>query len=126
MKNHTKIFEMGAEGGSIALYQCIDAKNQEWYYHSTQEIGYEDLGIAGVDKTSKYSRSIGEAYIKMQGEYNNVMSLYPVMVHEDYKYIIKSLLILYVTHENKDIDTYNWANALGMDISELEEELKKI
>jgi hypothetical protein len=119
MTNHTKIIEMGAEGGSITLYKCIDKKNEDWYYHSVSEMAYEDLDIEGVDKKSKYSMSVAEAFIKMQAEYNNIFSLYPLMAHSDYKYIALSLLEEYVNNIDEHIDYYQWANVLEMQVEEL-------
>lgn len=119
MTNHTKIIEMGAEGGSITLYKCIDKKNEDWYYHSVSEMAYEDLDVEGIDKKSKYSMSMAEAFIKMQGEYNNIFSLYPLFVHPEYKIIVLALLEEYVNNIDEHIDYYQWANVLEMEVEEL-------
>lgn len=123
MTNHTKIIEIGAEGGSITLYKCTDKKNEDWYYHSVSEMAYEDLDIEGIDNNSKFSMSLAETFIKMQGEYNNVFSLYPLMVHHDYQLIALGLLEEYVASVDKNIDYHQWANVLGMEEHELKNKL---
>ena len=32
--NHTKVFELGAEGGTLNVYQMIDQKNNDWYFQT--------------------------------------------------------------------------------------------
>lgn len=124
MKNQTKILEMGAEGGSITLFQIKDKKDTDWYFHSVHEMAYMDLDLEGIDRNSQYSMSIAEAFIKMQGEYKNVFSLYPLMVHSDYKYIVLALLEEYVKNIDENIDYQTWAHVLEMKEEELKNNLK--
>ncbi|WP_248722734.1 hypothetical protein [Seonamhaeicola sp. ML3] len=125
MKNHTRIIEIGAEGGSITLYKYIDKKNEDWYYHSVSEMAYEDLELEGINKKSKHSMSIAEAFIKMQREYNNVFSLYPLFVHPEYKFIALALLEEYVNIIDEHINYYQWANVLEMEVEELKNSITK-
>lgn len=105
---------------ALLLYTSVlIKKNEDWYYHSVSEMAYEDLDIEGIDKKSKYSMSVAEAFIKVQAEYNNIFSLYPLMVHSDYKYIALALLEEYVNNIDAHIDYYQWANVLEMQVEEL-------
>ncbi len=124
MTNYNKIIELKAEGGSITLFQCFDEKNQDWYYYNIQEMSYENLDLSGINKNSKYSMSLAEVFIKMQAEYNNVFSLYPLQVHPDYKKAILGLLQEYVNKVDRNIQHYQWAKVLGITETDLIKKLK--
>ena len=110
MNKKTKVLEIGAEGGSIAMYQDFDAKNKDWYIYSVNDMGLDD-DLSGVNKDSNYSMSYVEAFFKMLMAYPNLLDLYPLYVHSDFVHptttIIKEITI------NKDYINYTaWAEVL--------------
>lgn len=122
MKNQEKIIELGVEGGSVTIFKFYDEKGNDWYYHHTQEMSYEDLGLNGTDKTSKHiSMSFTEAMLTMIKEYNNVMSFYPVYCNLDFQPVIVEFLKAY-----KDDISWNkerWFELLKIDESTLEKNI---
>ena len=46
MTNKTKVFELGAEGGSLTVYQFLDDKNNDWYFHNVRDMGFEEEAIS--------------------------------------------------------------------------------
>jgi hypothetical protein len=110
MTNKIKVLEIGAEGGSITMYQVFDAKNKDWYIFSVNDMGLDDE-VPGVIKDSNYSMSYVEAFFRMLKAYPHLLELYPLYVHTDFAYstmvIIKELTI------NKDYINYTeWAKVL--------------
>lgn len=119
MKNQEKILELGVEGGSITIFKFYDKKGNDWYYHHTQEMGWEDLGLNGVDRKSKdISMSFPEAMVTMIGKYENAMSFYPVFV--DLKY--KGVIIEFLKGYRKDIEMSKerWFELLNINEDELD------
>ena len=124
MKNLEKIIELGVEGGSVSIYKYLDEKGNDFYYHHTQEMGWDDLELQGVDNRSKYtSISFPEAMIVMIGEYNNAMSFYPVFVHLDFKPVIVEFLKSY----RKDIEMQKdrWFEILKIEETDLDKDILK-
>lgn len=110
MTNKTKVLEIGAEGGTITMYQVFDAKNKDWYIYSVNDMGPDDE-VPGVIKDSNYSMSYVEAFFKMLKAYPHLLELYPLYVHSDFVHptmtIIKEITII------KDYINYAaWAEVL--------------
>lgn len=118
MKNHEKIIELGAEGGSVSIFLFYDEKGNDWYYHQVQEMSFEDVGISGVDRKSKFSKSLVEAMLRMINEYSCAMRLYPVYCNLSFKPVIVEFLKSY----RSDIEMHKkqWFELLQLNEFDLE------
>lgn len=122
MKNQEKIIELGVDGGSVTIFKFYDKNGNDWYYHHTQEMCYEDLGLSGIDKKSKdFSMSFPEAMIKMIKEYNNVMSFYPVFCNLNFQPVIVEFLKAY--RNDIAMNKERWFELLEIDESTLDENI---
>ena len=118
MNNTKKVLELGAEGGSISIFQFIDAENKDWYYYNVNEMSYEDLGLSGVNKNSEYAMSFAEAMIRMLGKYPNALEFYPLYVDLENKNVL--IEVIKQTIKNNDyFDYQRWAELLEIGIEEL-------
>jgi len=119
MKNQEKIIELGVEGGSISIYKFLDKKGDDWYYHHTQEMSWEDLGINGTDKKSNHiSMSFPEAIFEMLGKYENAMTFYPVYINLEFKTVIIELLKQ--SRKEIEMNKERWFELLKIDERELD------
>ncbi|MEZ4854714.1 hypothetical protein [Flavobacterium sp.] len=113
MKQPIKLLEIGAEGGAIILYKCLDDRNNDWYYFSTEEMAFDELFVNGIIKKSNYCMTTAEALLKMEHQYNNVWSLHPLYVDESLHDIVLLFLQNYLLQEKNIIDFYTWSNVLN-------------
>ncbi len=113
MKNkNEKILELEAEGGSITLFKTYDKNDDEWYFHKTNEMSYDDLRINGTDKNSKFSMSFPEALLTALIEYPNLLDLFPLFVNEDYK----SVIIEFLRQKKNELQNLNnWEDILQIE-----------
>lgn len=118
MKKHSKILEIGGEGGSVTLYEKLDGRNIKTYYHSTDEMSMEEDGET-INQKSTFSSSVAEALIKMQLQYPNIFSLYPLEIHKQHKEIILKFLTLYAQNREHTIDVGQWAQLFELESKEL-------
>ena len=118
MKNQEKIIELGVEGGSVSIFKYLDKKGDDWYYHHTQEMNWDDLGLNGVEKKSKHhSMSFPEAMIRLLGDYEYAMSFYPVFVSLKYKPVIVEFLKQY--RNEIEMHKERWFELLKIEESDL-------
>jgi len=114
----TKVFELGAEDGSLSIYKFIDKDNKDWYFHNVNDMGFEDEDIPPTNRDSVFSKSYAEAFIKMLAEYPYVLSLYPLFVHPD----VVNVTMLFFKVNSKSIeyiDYHIWAEVLKVKVEEL-------
>lgn len=118
LTNKTKVFELGAEGGSLSIYQFLDKDNKDWYFHNVNDMGLDDE-IPTTIRNSEYSMSYAEAFIKMQTKYPKLFNLHPLYVHPDF--VNETILFLKeCLVENKEsVDYYTWAAVLKVSEEEL-------
>jgi diacylglycerol kinase family enzyme len=118
LTNKTRVFELGAEGGSLSIYQFLDKDNKDWYFHNVNDMGLDDE-IPATNRNSEYSMSYAEAFIKMQTKYPNLFNLHPLYVHPDF--VNETILFLKeCLVENKEyVDYYTWAAVLKVREEEL-------
>ena len=121
MKKQITILEMGADGGSIKLCRITDSDMNHWFYHCVNEMAYEDLDIEAVHENSEFSPNITEAFEKMIDIYVSVLSLYPLVVHPDYKINILRYLKRYLRNTNNEYDFQQWARVFQIDQDELKD-----
>jgi len=119
--NKNKIYiELGAEGGSLTIYQMIDHENNDWYFHEVNDMGLDDE-VSGVQKTSKYSFSFAEDFIKLQYHYPQLFELYPLYVDENCVKVVLLFLQEYLKNNaTAYIDKQRWAEVLNVTIGEIE------
>lgn len=120
MKENKKYFEVGAEGGSLAIYQIIDDENKEWYFHEVSEMGLKDE-VDGVYKKSGYSMSFAEDFIKLLAEYRYMFELYPLYADEDCVNVVLLFLKDYLKKNTSNyFDKHRWAEVLQVAVEELD------
>ena len=120
MNKEEKLFELGVDGGSVAIFKYFDIKGNDWYFHRTQEMSYEDFNINGIDRKNKQtSASFPEAIIRLLNEYPDSLSYYPVFISEE----VASVVIEVIKACPKDIDNSKerWLELLSI----TEDDLKK-
>lgn len=120
MKNKTKVFELGAEGGSLTIYQMIDPENKDWYYHEVHDMGLEDE-VSGVFKKSTYSMSFAEGFIKLLHDYPQLFELYPLYADEGCVNVVLLFLKDYLKNNaSAYFDKQRWAEVLNVSVEEIE------
>lgn len=108
-----KIFELGAEGGSLTIYKITEGKNQDWYFHRTIEMAFQEFDLNGIDKSSIFSMSFPEAMFKLLNQYPYCLNLYPLYVNDNYKEVV----IEFLKQKVNEIDNIQtWENLLGIEI----------
>jgi hypothetical protein len=120
MMNHTKVFELGAEGGTLTVYQMIDQKNNDWYFHEVNDMGMDDE-VSGVQKTSKYSSSFADDLIKLQYHHPHLFELYPLYVDESCVNVVILFLQEYLKNNTSaHVDKQRWAAVLNITVEEID------
>jgi len=119
MKNKTKVFELGAEGGSLSIYQFLDKENNDWYFHNVNDMGFEDEDIPPTNRDSAYSMSYAEAFIKMQAAYPYLFNLHPLLVHPDFADVTIFFLKECPEGDKEYVNYHQWAEVLKVALEEL-------
>jgi len=114
MKN-IKIFEVGAEGGILTLYRTT-IENKYWYF-SNENSSIDEFSVSTTD-SNEYSFSFVEEFIKISSRYQNILSLHPLFVHEDYKNSIIVLLKEYQLDKENFVDYQEWSKVLALNIED--------
>ncbi len=109
----TKIFEVGAEGGSLAIYKA-HVSNRDIYF--TNE-NYEITQLIATDKENEYySFSFAKELNKAMTKYHNLLSLYPLYVDLKYRNQVLKFLKDYQLEKENTIDVESWSVVLNENV----------
>ena len=100
-----KIFELGAEGGSIAFYKDYDKKTaSDWFYYDVSDMGFEEEDIPPSRRKSELSYTFWESLLRLKNEKPNFYNLHPSDLEEKFKDDIIALLRLCFSEDNIELN----------------------
>jgi hypothetical protein len=120
MKENKKYFEVGADGGSLTIYQMIDDENKNWYFHEVSDMGLEDE-VNGVKYQSNYSLSFAEDFVKLLDKYPHLFNLYPLYADKDCVNVVLLFLKDYLKKNMPDyFNKHGWSEVLNVSVDEFD------
>jgi hypothetical protein len=118
-RDQKKVFELGAEGGSIAIYSVHNNKTcTSWYYFEINDMGFEEEDIPPTQRKSEYSYTFWEVLIRLKDDKPNFFRLYPLLIDEDFQEDVISVLRLMKSNSDFKLDYSSWSKIFK--ISEVE------
>lgn len=122
LRDQKKVFELGAEGGSIAIYSVRNNKTcTSWYYFEINDMGFEEEDIPPTHRKSEYSYTFMEALIRLKDDKPNFFRLYPLLINEDFQQDVISVLRLMKDNSGFKLDYKSWSDVLKISKVELKQ-----
>lgn len=122
LNSRMKVFELGAEGGSIAIYSEHNNGNNiftSWYYFEINEMGFEEEDIPPTHIKSEYSYTFWETMMRLKKDKPWFFRLYPLLVDKSFHSDIISVFRLLNDTQDFELDYGSWSRVLDITTEEL-------
>ena len=107
IKDQKKVFALGGEGGSIAIYSDHNEETgTPWYYFEVNDMGFEEEDIPPTCRKSEISYIFWESLMKLILDKPYFYKLYPLFVAKDYRNGIISLFRLLKKMKDLNLITF--------------------
>lgn len=120
LNSRMKVFELGAEGGSITIYSERNNISSSWYYFEINEMGFEEEDIPPTNRKSEYSYTFWETMMRLEKDKPLFFKLYPLLVDKSFHSDIISVFRLLNDSQDFELDYGSWSRVLDITPEELQ------